>query len=364
VKLNSLRISNFRNIASADLIFHERFNVLHGNNAQGKTNVLEAVFLLTGMKSFRNAKNVLLVQDDKPQAFLEAKLEMFDLDHIVTVEINKRKSVKCDGKSIKATQNRFQAVVFSVDELRIGRGSPGDRRNFLDRAVFLFEPNYDADYRNYHRVLQQRNQLLRHWADGKANPDLLSVYDEQLADYGFKLRTFRDAYLEYIDAYFRETFVKITGGHGIPRLKIIKTGLEAVDSSESFQTYLTQKQPRDIASKTTLTGPHRDDLELTIDGRLVRDFASQGQQRAMILALKIAEIRALKEKFGDFPLLLLDDISSELDPEKKSNLFQFLLEQSGQVIITTTDKMQLELEGPHQAWTVQDGTFLLDGIAA
>ena len=358
MQLLAVELAGFRNVEAAFVEPHPRFNVLAGENGQGKTNFLEAVYLVGTLRSFRAGRLEELVRFGAGSARASARVERKGLERRYDVEVAiepSRKLARVDGKAVRAAAEYFggfNVVLFSPEDLRLPRGSPSARRRFLDRAVWNVEPAFLKEAQTYERVLKSRNALLKD-ETGPRNFALLDVYDEQLAIAGAVIAARRRRYLDEVGPRVAAAFERISRS-GLACTARYESALTAFSSPGTFaieplvdelRALIRRTRPRDLAAGYTTAGPHTDDLELDLDGRPSRLYASQGQLRALVLALKIAEIQHLAEASGDAPVLLLDDVSSELDPSRNAFLFEFLREASGQVFITTTDPRFVLLDG-------------------
>ena len=380
MELSRLAIRNFRNLREVELKPGPRFNVLSGMNGQGKTNLLEAVYILGAVKSLRAQRNGDLIAWGEKKAVVAGEIVREGQHRSARVEVARNgKRVYLSDMLVRNLSEFFgtlSSVVFSPDDLMMLKGGPSERRRFVDRAVFNARAGYLADVQAYEAVLKQRNAILK--KDNPA-PVLLEVYDEQLADYGAQVTSSRLRYLAEFEPLFFDTFRQIfAGDQGAEPLlgaEIAETVAMAYaaswigDGSVAVSGELPDKATLEVAMtsalKSSLTddirrgfttvGPHRDDLSLTLLDRDARSFASQGQMRAMVLAMKIAEIRVLTERFGNTPVLLLDDVSSELDRFRNRHLFEMLERHPGQVFITTTHRSYIALEGDVASFEVRAG---------
>lgn len=368
--LEALRLQNFRNLEHVELEPHPRFNILAGDNGQGKTNLLEAVYLLSAVKSFRPQTNSDLIQFDHEQATLEAKVDRGGSERIVRLEVAGRgKKIFLNDNTVRQLSDFFgtvNVVMFGPEDIAILKGSPSERRRFIDRAIFNAQPAFATETQHYDDVLQQRNALLKgHGVD----ESLLSVYDEQLVQYGAKiierrlnfLRHFRPIMSRTFKAIFDESFEADIryDMKWSDRDDLTEANLETLlDIERVLQEGLDRTRGDERMRGYTLIGPHRDDLQTLLDGRDVKTFASQGQHRAFVLAMKIAEITHLEERYHFAPILLLDDVSSELDRERNRFLFDFLRSRmEGQVFITTTHRDYILLDEDVQTYRVEGGNI-------
>ncbi|MGM0557041.1 MAG: DNA replication/repair protein RecF [Myxococcota bacterium] len=365
--LEALRLRHFRNLSAVDLEPHPRFNILHGENGQGKTNLLEAVYLLSAVKSFRPQTNKDLIEWGEDRAVLEARVDRGGSERIVKLEISERgKKVFLNDSPVRQLADFFgtvNIVMFGPEDIVILKGSPSERRRFIDRAIFNARPAYATEHQHYEDVLQQRNSLLK---EPELDESLLSVYDEQLVQYGADVISRRLTFLEHFKPVLRRVFKQIFRqdfeaeiaydmkwsdreidldalGTKADIERVLQAGLERTRDDERHRGY-------------TLIGPHRDDLTASLNGRDVKTYASQGQHRAFVLAMKIAEITYLEERYHFAPILLLDDVSSELDRQRNRHLFDFLRSrEDGQVFITTTHRDYILLEDDVRSFAVDGG---------
>lgn len=348
--LERLDIRDFRNLEAVDLQPHPNFNVLAGPNGQGKTNVLGALYWLATLRPMRGRLRELVRWKQKT-AQVSGTVEQTGLVHRLAVRIKdgQRTALRED----KPTKNAgyfgaLSVVLFTPDDVGLVRGPPADRRRFLDRAIFTGRPGHLADVLAYRRALDARNALLR---DG--GPDaLIETYEEVLAGHGARLAASRHAYIQALSPRFETAFSAIADAHLKGRLRY-RQSIEG-DAATLRDTWAAERE-KDRNRGFTQRGPHVDDVAFRLLDRPAKAYASQGQQRAMVLALKIAEIEQLQADQQITPVLLLDDVSSELDPERNRRLFEFLGRFEGQVFITTTDTKFLQISRPRHVFAVQDG---------
>lgn len=339
--INNISITQFRNIEQTNIKFGSHFNILHGLNGQGKTNFLEAIFLIGTLKSFKHAKNLELIRWDQPASILKCLTTEGKLQHELVVSIDPhKKHVSVDNKSPSRLIdycNLISVVAFSPEELIMVDGTPDQRRRYLDRAIFCSNSGYLKIYHDYYRVLKQRNHLLRnHIYSG------MEAWTDQLIAAGAKLITARKCYIEELTVFFAEFYRSISASDEDGYLCYHPNSLSDFDSyddiSINFRSALTAnfKQERDRG--TTLNGPHRDDIGFYLSHKQINQHGSQGQKKSFVLAMKMAEIEYLKSKREEYPILLLDDMTAELDKYRVQQLLEFLIKRDMQVFITTTDK--------------------------
>jgi DNA replication and repair protein RecF len=366
VLVRALKVSGFRNLVPAVVEPGPRFNVISGNNGQGKTNLIEALYAVCTLRSFRTSRLRDLIHVDQEQAYAAARVETGGLERRYELTINQRsRVVRLDEKPVRPISRYFGAfnvVLFAPEDLLVARASPSDRRRFLDRAVFTLDPSFLGVSQDYEKVLKNRNLTLRDESlAGQKQAELLSVYDQQLAALAAQVLRARLEYLDKISQPFAEGFEAITRS-GLPASvsyqcagELLAQGLELADLEELLLEGFTRSRRADLARGATNLGPHRDVLQFHLAGQAAANFASQGQLRAMILAWKIAEMQLLAQAHKEPPVLLLDDVSSELDAERNEFLFDFLRLQENQCFITTTHPSYVLLSSDRRDFHVQNG---------
>jgi len=345
VLLLEVKTRHFRNLVEQRVTLARHTTVLFGANGQGKTNFLEACYLLCSLRPLRAHKLAELVRigSERP-ALVAGKFDLPSGLREVEVEIGQEgRNARVDGKAVRDPDELFggiATVAFTPDDLAVVKGGPEGRRRLLDRAVQNRHPAHLADARDYQRALRSRNELLRQGAD----PALLASFDEPLARLGARLRTRREETLEEVRPGAQSAFAEIARGEPPLVVTYLAAGRESDDLvgggaslEKRLLEALRRRLPRDRERGYTSVGPHADDLGLLLGERAARLYASQGQSRAVVLAFKIGEIENLRRAQGRAPLLLLDDVSSELDPERNAWLMQYLAALEGQVVLTTTD---------------------------
>jgi DNA replication and repair protein RecF len=344
LKLRSIAAESFRNLAPLRLTPSAHATVAVGQNGQGKTNLLEAIYFLFTLKPLRAGKLVELVRFGQERARVEAQVELGGAERTIAVDIEAGvRSASVDGKRTAKLEDYFggaAVVAFTPDDLEVVKGAPEGRRTFLDRAVFNRFPAFLGESRAFSRALKGRNRLLKEGASA----DYLEAYDEALAGAGARVWIRRRDLLRELAPRAVNAFAEI-GRTPMPaafgyRPAHLELAFEDADEAllcEALREALVRRTARDRERGFTSVGPQADDLTLFLGDKAARAFASQGQQRALVLAWKIAEIENLKETLGFLPLLLLDDVSSELDPVRNGYLMDYLARSGAQVVLTTTD---------------------------
>ena len=341
MKLKSLKLVNYRNCENVELSFCDFKNLIIGKNAQGKTNILESIYFLSNLKSVRTSNNLDLILFDKPQMEISAILEKnnteIEMDFAYTEE--KKKSFKLN--KVKSTQKDFKQVVktvlFSTEDLLLLRGAPEDRRKWLDRAISQIYPVYDERISKYEKIRAQKNNLLK---DEKFNYSLLQVYNEQLAIAGSNIIYLRKKFLSEIEKIAMQKHSSISEEEilKIYYSSTFELGDSVEEIAQNYKIALEENYEDERRRCQSLVGPHRDDIIFFINDKESTKFASQGQQRTIVLALKMAEIDIIKEKAGTSPILLLDDVLAELDDLRQNYLLNSI-DKETQTIITSVDTL-------------------------
>jgi DNA replication and repair protein RecF len=365
VLLLDVTTRDFRNLADARVSLGGQVSVLFGPNGQGKTNFLEACYLLCTLRPLRAHKLAELVRIGSAlSARVAGRFELPGGVREVQVEVGREgRTARVDGKAVRDPDELFgglATVAFTPDDLAVVKGGPEGRRRLLDRAAQNRHPAHLSDARDYLRALRSRNQLLRQGAE----PRLLASFDEPLAALGARLRARREQVLAEVRPRAQGAFAEIARGEPPLELGYLAAGRDSDQLAEGGSSLeerlleaLRRRLPRDRERGYTSVGPHADDLDIALGEKSARLYASQGQSRAIVLAFKIGEIESLRAAQGRTPLLLLDDVSSELDPSRNAWLMQYLAALDGQVVLTTTDPALVAKSAGQRAvfQGVQDG---------
>lgn len=365
VRLIELSMESFRNVAAAHLEFGD-FNLIVGQNAQGKTNLLEAILFLATMRSHRASSDEELLRVGDSSFYVGGRVKSAVSErHIeVTYVVGGRKQIRLDGKVLpkfSALIGVVKVVFFSPESLTLVKGGPGDRRRFLDGLISQVCPAYLTTLQEYQNALRQRNETLKQVHEGSAPSSFLDVWEDSIVASGVTLSRMRASVCEELCPLLRRYQAYLTDATETadllysPSVPILEPEALARDA---FRECLRKERTGDIARGTTSTGPHRDDFLLTINGVDARRFASQGQQRTLTLALKLAEWEWIRCVSDEVPLLLLDDVTSELDEIRARLLFAALETSPPQVFVTTTHRDALLYGGfPPTVWEVCAGVF-------
>ena len=339
--IKSLELSDYRNYESLNINFDKGTNILYGDNAQGKTNILEAIYLSATTKSHKLSKDKEIIRFDKQEAHIRTYLEKDGVESRVDMHLrsSKSKGIAIDGIKIKKAAELLgllNVVFFSPEDLSIIKNGPSDRRRFIDRELCQLDSFYLYNLNNYNKIVNQRNNLLKNLYFNPELKETLSIWDAQLVSYGSKIIERREQFVSQLNDIIQDIHCNLSGNKEILRIKY-----EPDVIINDYEKILTASRDKDIKLKQTTVGPHRDDISFLVKSEDnkgieidIRKYGSQGQQRTAALSLKLSEIELVKKITNDTPVLLLDDVLSELD----SNRQNYLLNSIGdiQTIITCT----------------------------
>lgn len=335
--IKKINLKNFRNYDSLSCEFDPRVNIIIGDNAQGKTNLIEAIYMSAFTRSFRTRKDTETIRFGCDQADIISDIVKEDDENRLEIRIrNEGKNIIADGKRINRMVDllsKAYVVIFSPEDLKLVKESPDRRRRFMDQELSKLYPSYYEALVSYRKVLKQRNTYLK---EPVIQTDILSIWDEQLAYHGNAIMDKRRRFIEHLQQISSRIHSNITDG----RENLTLTYEPDVPEGSSFIDCIDQD--KDILNRNTGKGPHRDDMKICIDGIDIRHFGSQGQQRTAALSLKLAEIEIIREITGETAILLLDDVLSELDHSRQEFLINSL--DDIQVFITTTEISDLVME--------------------
>jgi len=332
--VKSLELKDFRNYNQLNMLFSSGTNILFGENAQGKTNILEAIYLCGTTKSHRTNKDKEMIQFCKEEAHIRITLEKKQIIHKIDLHLkkNKTKGVAIDGIPIKRQGDLFgmlNLVFFSPEDLYIIKNGPSERRNFLDLELCQLDKIYLYQLTNYNKALAQRNNLLKQISFNRKLLDTLYIWDNKLVEYGQNIIERRSEFISLLNGLVNNIHNKLTGGKENLILKY-----EPNVSKLEFEDKLKKALEKDLTLRMTNIGPHRDDFSFLMGTIDIRKFGSQGQQRTAALSLKLAEIELVKSVIKESPILLLDDVLSELDRQRQNHLLNNI--GNIQTIITCT----------------------------
>lgn len=332
-----MELESFRNYDSLGIDLDPGFNVLAGPNAQGKTNFLEALYLLATTRLLRGQKDAEAVKDGAPRARVFADLVDTGTRLGLTLEKGIRKRATLNGASVPRPADligRLPATAVTAFDLEVVRGEPGERRDFLDLEQSALSPAYLRHLTLYKRALEQRNALLRDAREAYVPEDQYEPWEAQIAEHGAKIRESRRDYVGALSPEVTDAHARMGEGEPVS-LRYVERD-DAHDETWMLES-LSRSRHTDVARGGTSVGPHRDDLEVLVDGREARLFGSGGQQRTAVIALKLGTLEYARGILGTPPLLLLDDILSDLDARRRERLAEIVLERAGQAVLTCTE---------------------------
>lgn len=337
--INNIKLSNFRNYNNHEIKLHENINVFFGENAQGKTNIIESIFLGSIGKSFRTNKEKELIKFNEEKASIEINFKKSDRDGNVKIEIGDKKQIYLNGiklKKLSELLGNINIVIFTPDDINILKGGPQNRRKFLDIMISQLRPNYMHVLTLYLKTLEQRNNYLKQIKLENKDENLLDIWDEKLIEYGMKIYEYRNEFIEKIKNKIKNIHKEITQDKEEIEIKYFSDA----NTRQNFINELKSRRKLDIIKGFTTKGIHRDDFIVYINGKEVEIYGSQGQHRTAILSLKLSELKVIYDEIGEYPILLLDDFMSELDDKRRKNFLNNI--KDIQVIITCTEKITLE----------------------
>lgn len=332
--IKSLKLKNYRNYDLLDLTFDPKTNILYGDNAQGKTNILEALYLSGTTKSHRGTKDRDLIRFGSDEAHIETIVEKHGTEFHIDMHLKKNspKGIAINKIPIHRAGELFgiiHFVFFSPEDLNIIKEGPAGRRRFIDLELSQLDKVYLSNLSNYNRVINQRNSLLKEIGNRENLLDTLDIWDMQLIEYGNRVIEARKEFIKKVNDIISGIHYKLTGGK-----EKITLSYESSIGSLTLEQALKKNRDRDIRLRSTSVGPHRDDLCFMAGGLDIRKFGSQGQQRTAALSLKLSEIELVKTMIRDTPVLLLDDVLSELDKHRQNYLLDSI--HDIQTVITCT----------------------------
>ena len=337
--INKIKLTNFRNYDEQEIELGPNINIFYGDNAQGKTNIIESIFLCSIGKSFRTNKESELIKFNKDIASAYIEYKKSDRDGKIKIDLNNKKSIYTNGIKIKKLSEllgNINTVIFTPDDINILRDGPQKRRRFLDIMIGQLRPNYIHLLNMYNKTLEQRNNYLKQIKENNKIEEMLDIWDEKLAEYGEKIYIYRNEFIEKIKNKINKIHKNITNEKEEIKVEYISN----CSKKEEYIELLKSRRKLDIIKGFTTKGIHRDDFFVYINSQLVNVYGSQGQNRTVVLSLKISELQVIYDEIGEYPILLLDDFMSELDEKRRKNFLENI--ENTQVIITCTDKINID----------------------
>lgn len=341
--VDSIKLDHFRNYDTLELEFDSGTNLFYGDNAQGKTNILESVYLCGTTRSHRGSKDREVIHFGEEESHICMKMHRGDIPYRIDMHLkkNRTKGIAINGVPVRKAGELIglgNFVFFSPEDLNIIKNGPSERRRFLDMELCQLDKIYLYNLTNYNRTLAQRNKLLKDYNFYPESGPMLDILDEQLMQYGSVIIKRRQSFADEIGGIFAEIHSRLSGGREAPQLSYEKD-----TEPELFAERLRCNREKDIRTKLTNAGPHRDDLCFSVGGVDIRRFGSQGQQRTAALSLKLSEIEIVKKNVKDTPVLLLDDVLSELDSSRQRYLLESIHDIQTFITCTGID----DFEGCH-----------------
>lgn len=343
MKVKQLTLHNYRNYARIDLRFTHHLHIFIGENAQGKTNIIEALYLAAMGHSHRTNSDQDLIQWEKQEASVRVMFDRIDVENQIEIVLAKdrAKTISYNLHPIKPRNliGSMNVVLFSPEDLSLVKGAPAGRRKYLDLEISQANPSYYRQLSTYNRIVSQRNMLLKKIKERRSSKDLLDGWDQQLSEIAAGVVMKRLASIKKLNMLANLMHRKISTNKESLEISYLMTGAEDAIPAGLVSWYndkLRENREIDILRGSTSVGPHRDDIVFNVNKINLRSFGSQGQQRTGVLALKLAELEFIKSETGEYPILLLDDVMSELDANRREQLLLFIKERI-QTFITATD---------------------------
>lgn len=360
-----VQIKDFRNIISQQVEFDDGVNVIFGENAQGKTNLLEAIYYVSVGKSFRANHNSEIIRFGSDTSDISLDFNNTSRDQNIHVRVYKDKKRQVEKNGVKIDKlsdivGSFRTVLFCPEHLSLVKDGPAMRRNYLDIAISRTRPMYLHSLQKYNYILKQRNQLIKTAnSDRRTFEATIELWSEKLAEEAAVISDFRAEFIKKADAHVKNCFSDMSGEKEIPELRYIGSSHSEQEeysdrkaTAEKYRALLTENLEREIFAGATLWGAHKDDMAVMLNSRPARIYASQGQQRSLAIALKLAEGEICFSEFGDYPVFLFDDVLSELDNSRRDYLINRI--KSKQVILTSCDRNEIR---EAKKITVTDGNY-------
>jgi len=369
LNVEEIRLINFRNYNNISISFIKDINILVGKNAQGKTNILESIYMCSNGRSFRTYRDKEIISFNKDEAYIGARIKVGELEKFTEIKLHKDKPKRIRVNKNELANNKelntgFKVVIFSPDDLKLIKEGPSNRRNYLDNCISQLKPVYSYNLNKYYKILIQRNNALKSLKLRSDINPLLDVFDIQLSSIGALIILERKNMVEKLTKESRNIHLSLTKGSEEIKLDYFSNlpiSNNYKEMEKIFLEELRKTRESDKTNRTTEIGPHRDDIIIYINNKESKLFASQGQQRSLVLTLKLSEVEIIKKDIGVYPVLLLDDVFSELDEDRRmylTNLFSNM-----QTFITVTDAVEIKGLEDHniEYFYVKEG-FISKGI--
>lgn len=355
--IESLELKNYRNYENADIHFNPGTNIFYGDNAQGKTNILESLYLCGTTKSHRGSRDRDMIRFGQEESHIRMLVRKDEVTHKVDMHLkmNKAKGIAIDGIPIRKASELFgivNLVFFSPEDLNIIKNGPAERRRFFDLELCQLNKIYLQDLSGYNKILNQRNKLLKDIYFLPSLKETLDVWDMQMVNYGGKIIEVRKKFMEELNVIIKNIHGRLTGGKEEISLKY-----EPNIETDRFADALVQSREKDLKLKMSCVGPHRDDFCVVVNGIDIRKYGSQGQQRTAALSLKMSELSLVKSLIRDNPILLLDDVLSELDSSRQNYLLHSINDIQTMITCTGLDEFVQNQFSINKVFKVTEGTI-------
>ncbi len=354
MKVNRLYLKNFRNIGEMEIFPSEEINVICGENAQGKTNIIEALWLFSGAKSFRGSKDFELIKKGENSSLISTDFTFLGVENNAEIKISDTKKAFLNDKALSSASKlagTFNAVIFSPVDLGLIKDGPNVRRKFLDLGIGQIYPNYIEILKSYKRAVLQRNSIIKDLKYDKTVCVMLDVFEKEIAASGEKIIKYRKKYIEDLKKYLPDIYAGLSGG----KEKI--SAVYVADSDVSIEEKLKLSRKEDMYTGVTSVGPHRDNIMFLINGDDSRSFGSQGQQRSVSISLKLSQAEVAREITGEQPICLLDDVMSELDVTRQNYILNHI--KGRQAFITCCDPSNTARLKEGKIFEIKNGEVLI-----
>lgn len=365
--LNKLLLRNFRNYEELAITFHNPINIIYGGNAQGKTNLLESIFVAATARSHRTNEDFNLISWEEPYTYIKAEFMRRNESHTIEIGLAKgEKQLKLDGKVLpRRTEliGNLAVIIFSPDDLYLVKGEPSLRRRFIDLEIAQISAKYLYALQQYHRVVKQRNFAYRQVKYEGAKEQTVLIWNEQLIQYGTEIIIARQQAINKLNDLVQQNYQRSTGTKQKLTL-FYETPFNEPEYqnpeilAKAYQQRLIDIKNSELELGMTLIGPHRDDLLIFIDGHDLKSFGSQGEQRSAVLAMKLAEVVYMRNQLGEAPLVALDDFTSELDDSRIGYITNELLAQECQTFITSVHPLQFQNSVSASTYQINNGKII------
>ena len=352
--IEKINLINFRNYKEQEVNLGKNINIFYGNNAQGKTNIIEAIYLCAIGKSYRTSKDKELINLNNNYSKVQVNFQKSDREGKIAIDIFSKKIITVNDIKIKKMSEilgNIYIVLFNPDDINIFKEGPAKRRKILDIMISQLRPKYVYNLNMYQKVLEQRNNYLKQIKFENKSQEMLEIWEIKLAEYAENINKYRQEFVEKIKNKIQEIHAKVTKNKEKINIKYISDFINRQD----FLEKLKKNRRVDIIRGFSGIGIHRDDLEVEINDKPIGVYGSQGQHRSTILSIKLSELEIIKDEMGENPILLLDDFMSELDKERRENFLEDV--KDTQIIITCTDKIELKNKNKN-IFFVEDGNVI------